>query len=105
MTECSLCLGDGACDGIQRQETRHEAGWWYACRTSKGHTATWDDETLHVDELGACLKPGRLIERKEVVLTREAYGPVLLLCGWAQGQAEPLYLVSHMASAEEAIDS
>jgi len=97
-------LGDGEFDGIQLQETMHEAGWWYACRTSKGNTATWDDETFHVDELGACIKPGRLIELKEVALTREAYGPVMLLCCWAQGQAEPLYLVSNMSSAEDAID-
>ena len=97
-------LGDGEFDGIKLQETMHEAGWWYACRTSKGNTATWDDETFHVDELGACLKPGRLIELKEVALTREAYGPVMLLCCWAQGHAEPLYLVSNMSSAEDAID-
>ena len=54
--------------------------------------------------MGACIKPGRLIERKEVALTRDAYGPVLLLCCWAQGHAEPLYLVSNMSSAEDAID-
>jgi hypothetical protein len=98
-------LGDGACDGIKLQETMHEAGWGYACRTSQGHTATWDDETFHGAELGACRKPGRLIERKEVVLTREAYGPVMLLCCWAQGHAEPLYLVRNRSSAEEAIAS
>ena len=23
-----VCLGDGACDGIKRQETMNEAGWW-----------------------------------------------------------------------------
>jgi hypothetical protein len=97
-------LGDGEFDGMKLQETMHEAGWWYACRTSKGNTATWDDETFHVDELGACIKPGRLIELKEVALTRDAYGPVLLLCCWAQGHAEPLYLVSNMSSAEEAIE-
>src|SRR6266508_6133126 len=73
-------LGDGEFDGIQLQETMHEAGWWYACRTSKGNTATWDDETFHVDELGACIQPGRLIELKVVALTRDAYGPVMLLC-------------------------
>ena len=89
-------LGDGEFDGIKLQETMHEAGWWYACRTSKGNTATWADETFHVDELRACIKPGRLIELKEVALTRDAYGPVLLLCCWARGQAEPLYLVSNM---------
>jgi len=96
--------GDGEFDGRKLQETMHEAGWWYACRTSKGNTATWEDETFYVEELGACLKPGRLIELKEVECTREAYGPVLLLCCWAKGHAEPLYVVSNMSSAEEAID-
>jgi hypothetical protein len=97
-------LGDGEFDGIQLQETMNEAGWWYACRTSQGNTATWEDETFHVDELGACIKPGRLIELKEVALTRDAYGPVMLLCCWAKGHAKPLYVVSNMSSAEEAID-
>src|SRR5262249_20699221 len=85
-------LGDGEFDGIKLQETMHEAGWEYACRTSPGNTATWEAETFHVDELGAGLKPGRLIELKEVAVTREAYGPVMLLCCWAKGHAEPLYL-------------
>jgi len=97
-------LGDGEFDGITLQETMNEAGWWYACRTSKGNTATWENETFDVAELGACIKPGRLIELKEVALTREAYGPVMLLCCWAKGHAEPLYLVSNLSSAEEAID-
>jgi len=88
-----VCLGDGECDGIQRQETMNEAGWWYACRTSKGNTATWENTTFDVAELGACIKPGRLIELKAVAVTREAYGPVMLLCCWAKGHAEPLYLV------------
>jgi len=96
-------LGDGEFDGIKLQETMNELGWWYACRTSKGNTVTWKDETFSVEELGACIKPGRLIELKEVHVTREAYGPVLLLCCWAKGHAEPLYLVSNMSSAEEAI--
>jgi len=97
-------LGDGACDGITRQEAMNELGWWYACRTSKGNTVTWKDETFSVEELGACSKPGRLIERKEGQVTREAYGPVLLLCCWAKGYAEPLYVVRNMSSAEEAIE-
>ena len=64
---------------------------------------TWDDETFDVAELGTCIKPGRLIERKAVAITREAYGPVMLLCCWAKGHAEPWYLVSNMSAAEEAI--
>ena len=34
--------------------------------------------------------------------TSEAYAPILLLCGWAKGDQEPRYLVSNMATAEEA---
>ena len=42
------------------------------------------------------------IELKEVYYTREAYGPIMVLCCWAKGYQEPLYLVSNMATAEEA---
>jgi hypothetical protein len=97
-------LGDGAFDGITLQKTITEAGWGYACRTSKGNKATWEDATFDVAELGACIKPGRLIALKEVALTREAYGPVLLRCCWAKGHTEPLYVVSNLSSAEEAIE-
>ena len=96
-------LGDGEFDGIALQETMAEAGWSYVCRTSKGNTATWENETFDLRELGACLKPGQLIELKAADFTREAYGPVMLLCCWGKGHAEPLYLVSNLSSAEEAI--
>jgi Transposase DDE domain len=96
-------LGDGEFDGIDLQATVNEIGWQYACRTATNTKATWSGETFALSELGACLKPGRLIELKEVAFTREAYGPVMVLCGWAKGHAEPLYLVSNMSSAEEAL--
>jgi hypothetical protein len=78
-------LGDGACDGTALQATRHEAGWSYACRTAMSTTATWDGTTFRLDTLGACLKPGRLIEVKNVHGTREAYGPIMVRCCWAKG--------------------
>ena len=95
-------LGDGECDGTALQATLPEAGWSYACRTAVSTKATWEGETFRLDTLGACLKPGRLIELQEVYFTREAYGPIMLLCCWAEGYHEPLYLVSHLATAEEA---
>ena len=97
-----VLLGDGACDGTALQATRHEAGWSYACRTAMSTTATWDGTTFRLDTLGACLKPGRLIEVKNVHCTREADGPIMVRCCWAKGSHEPLDLVSHMATAEEA---
>jgi hypothetical protein len=96
-------LGDGEFDGTELQETMNDAGWFYACRTAKSTVATWEDLTFHLDLLGDSIKRGMLIELKEVQFTRDAYGPVMVLCCWAKGEAEPLYLVSNMALAEEAI--
>jgi Transposase DDE domain len=97
-----VLLGDGEFDGTRLQQTLQQAGWSYACRTATSTVATWAGETFRLDALGACLKPGRLIELKEVHYTREAYGPIMVLCCWAKGYHEPLYLVSNMATAEAA---
>jgi len=96
-------LGDGEFDGTDLQQTMNDAGWWYACRTAKRTVATWEDLTFHLDFLGGSIKRGMLIELKEAQFTRNAYGPVMVLCCWAKGEAEPLYLVSNMSVAEEAI--
>jgi Transposase DDE domain len=96
-------LGDGEFDGTALQDTMNEVGWFYACRTAKSTVATWEDVTFHLDLLGSSIKPGMLIELKEVQFTRDAYGPVMVLCCWAEGEVEPLYLVSNMSLAEEAI--
>jgi hypothetical protein len=97
-----VLLGDGEFDGTTLQETLNEAGWFYACRTAQSTVATWEGETFRLDTLGACSKPGTLIELKKVQITRDAYGPVMVLSCWAKGYQEPLYLVSNMDAAEEA---
>ena len=97
-----VLLGDGEFDGTRLQHTLQQAGWSYACRTATSTVALWEGETFRLAVLGACLKPGRLIELQEVYCTREAYGPIMVLCGWAKGYHEPLYVVSNMATAEEA---
>ena len=95
-------LGDGEFDGTALQQTLTEARWWYVCRTAQSTVATWDGETFRLDTLGACSKPGTLIALQEVKLTRDAYGPVMVLNCWAKGCQEPLYLVSNMDAAEAA---
>lgn len=97
-----VVLGDGECDGTHLPHTLHEAGWWYGCRTGSHRTASWAGLPLRLETVGACIKPGTLVEFPQAALTRNAYGPVLLLCCWAQGYQEPLYLISNRASAEEA---
>ena len=57
-----VLLGDGECDGTDLQRTLQELGWSYVCRTAMRTTATWHGQTFRLDTLGACLKPGRLIE-------------------------------------------
>src|SRR5215475_6702887 len=65
-------LGDGECDGTMLQQTLHEAGWRWACRTAQRPVATWAGETCRLETLGACSQPGIRIELKEVKLTRDA---------------------------------
>src|SRR6266571_227988 len=93
-----VLLGDGECDGTRLQHTLQQAGWYNACRKETSTVATWEGETFRLDALGACLKPGRLIELKEVHYTREAYGPILVLCCWAKGGASTCWGRSAPAS-------
>jgi hypothetical protein len=95
-------LGDGEFDGTALQNTLSEMGWSYVCRTAMSSTATWEGETFRRDVLGACRQPGRLIALQEAYVTREMYGPIMVLCCWAKGYQEPWYMVSNLATAEEA---
>lgn len=95
-------LGDGEFDGTALQAKLSEVGWAYVCRTAMSTTATWAGESFRLDVLGTCIRPGRLIELKEVYITREAYGPIMVICCWAKGYQDPLYLLSNLATAEEA---
>ena len=95
-------LGDGAVDGTRLQPTLQQAGWSSACRTAPSPVAPWERATCRLGRLGACLKPGRRIEWKDVHGTREAYGPIMVRCCWAQGDHEPRSVVSQRATAAEA---
>src|SRR6266403_4043325 len=94
-------VGDGEFDGTALQATLNEAGWSYACHTARSTVATWEGTTFRLDTLGACSKPGTLIALQEVKVTRDAYGPVMVLSCWAKGYQGPLYLVSNMDAAEK----
>jgi hypothetical protein len=97
-----VLLGDGEFDGTDLLHTVHEAGWSYVCRTGCSLTVSWDGETFQLATVGWCIKAGTLVEFPEALFTSAEYGPVLVMCCWAKGYKEPLYLVSNMASADEA---
>ena len=66
-----VLLGDGECDGTRLQQTVKDQGWSLGCRTGCHTTAWWDGEPFRLDTLGACSKPGTLIELSEVLFPRE----------------------------------
>jgi hypothetical protein len=97
-----VVLGDGECDGTDFQYTLQEAGWSYVVRTGSNSTVAWDGDTFRCETVGACIKPGTLVALRDVLFTEAAYGPIMLLCCWAQGYKDPLYLVTNIAAADEA---
>jgi hypothetical protein len=97
-----VLLGDGAFDGTRLQHTVQAYRWSSVGRTGSNITVVWDGDRFRCETVGACIKPGTLVALRDVRMTEAAYGPVLLLCGWAKGYTDPLYLVTNMASADEA---
>jgi Transposase DDE domain len=97
-----VLLGDGEFDGTALQQTLQDAHWSSVVRTGSNITVMWDGEHFRCETVAACIKPGTLVELREVRVTDAAYGPVMLLCCWAKGYKEPLHLIPKMASADEA---
>ena len=80
-----VVLGDGEFDGTGLQHTLQEAGWSYVVRTGSNITVAWDGDSFRCETVGACIKPGTLVELRDVLCTEAAYGPIMLLCCWAKG--------------------
>jgi hypothetical protein len=97
-----VLLGDGEFDGTRLQHRVQEYHWAYVVRTGSHITVVWDSERFRCDTVGACIKPGTIVELTDVRVTEAAYGPLRLICCWAKGYKEPLYLLTNMTSAEEA---
>jgi hypothetical protein len=97
-----VLLGDGEFDGTQLQKTVQDYCWSYVVRTGSHITIEWDSEHFRCETVAACIKPGTLVELRDVRVTEEAYGPLRLLCCWAKGYKGPLYLLTNMDSADEA---
>jgi len=97
-----VLLGDGEFDGTQLPQTVQAYPWSYVVRTGSHLTVEWDGERFRWETVAACIKPGTLVELQEVRVTEAAYGPRMLLCCWAKGYKDPLYLLTNMDAADEA---
>lgn len=67
-----VLLGDGAFDGTTRQHTLQDAHWSYGVRTGSNITVLWDGERFRCETVAACLKPGTLVELRDVHVTEAA---------------------------------
>ena len=95
-----IFLGDGEFDGTTLQATIAGYGWEYACRTAKNAQICEDSHWFSLDEID--IQPGNCIELPDVAITRQAYGPVLVIAWWQAGYEDPIYLVTNMELAAEA---
>jgi len=97
-----VLLGDGEFDGTRLQQKMQEYDWSYVVRTGSHITVEWDGDRFRCETVAACIKPGTLVALRDVRVTEEAYGPLMLLCCWAKGYQDPLYLLTNMGVADEA---
>jgi hypothetical protein len=97
-----VLLGDGEFDGTRLQHTVQAYHWSYVVRTGSHIAVVWDGKRFRCETVAACIKPGTLVALRDVRVTAAAYGPLMLLCCWAKGYKAPLYLLTNMASADEA---
>jgi hypothetical protein len=96
-----IFLGDGEFDGITFQAAIDAYGWEYVCRTAKNAQLGAEGETFSFHEVG--VQPGEFIALPQVTFTLEAYGPVQVIAWWEARYEDPIYLVTNMELAEEAV--
>lgn len=95
-----IFLGDGEFDGSALQATLTAYGWHSVCRTAKNILLSHQGEEFPFQQVGVGV--GERISLPGVAFTRQAYGPVHAIAWWEEGYQEPLYLITNLASAEEA---
>jgi hypothetical protein len=94
-------LGDGEFDGIDLQAVIDGYDWQYVCRTAKNAQIGVNGERLPFEDVG--VQPGKCIDLPDVTFTLQDYGPILAIAWWDAGCEEPIYLITNMDLAPEAI--
>src|SRR5215210_2137768 len=96
-----IFLGDGEFDGCCLLRRLSYYGWHYVCRTAKSSLLWLGDERTNF--AGLAVEPNSLVSVAATAFSKHEYGPVLAIALWQVGHTEPLYLVSNLALAEEAV--
>ena len=96
-----IFLGDGEFDGCGLLRFVREQGWHYVCRTAKNALLFEEGDEFRFPDL--MIAPGELLSYT-VAFTAQRYYPVTAVAVWEEGNKEPLYLVTSMELAADAVD-
>jgi hypothetical protein len=96
-----IFLGDGEFDGTTLQQTLHDYGWHYTCRTAVNTIIWCGDTPVRFSAMG--VQEDEIVAVPGVHVTGARYGPVMVLGVWEQGHAEPIYLVTNLREVETAV--
>lgn len=97
-----IFLGDGEFDGCRLLRRLDYYGWHYVCRTAK-NSQIWLDEKDHYALDKLAVKPGQLLSLTQVAFSKHEYGPVMAIAFWQKPYKEPLYLLTNLELANEAV--
>lgn len=97
-----VLLGDGEFDGIELQTSIRAAGWDYVCRTASNITIYAQERVFAVDALP--LVRGHSVAIADVEMTLARYGPVQVIGVWDADQDAPLYLITCLTNADQAVE-
>jgi len=97
-----VLLGDGEFDGVELQSTIRAAHWEYVCRTASNITIYTQERSFAVGDLP--LARGEAVAIADVEMTLARYGPVQVIGVWDAEQDAPLYLITSLADADQAVE-
>jgi hypothetical protein len=95
-------LGDGEFDGVELQTTIRATKWEYVCRTASNILIYAAERVFTVGDLP--LSRGEAVCLADVRMTAKQYGPILLIGVWDAKQKEPIYLITSLADADDALE-
>ena len=97
-----VLLGDGEFDGVELQSAIRARGCEYVCRTASNITIYTQERSFAVGDLPVAR--GEALAIADVEMTAARYGPVQVIGIWDVEQDAPLYLITCLADADQAVE-
>jgi hypothetical protein len=95
-------LGDGEFDGTELQAMIRPTRWEYVCRSASNILIYAHHRVFSVGDLP--LARGEAVSIADVRMTAKQHGPILLLLVWDAKHKQPIYLITSLADADDALE-